>query len=443
MVVVPFVSLEMTSPAIKFETYADVESWLNARPQFSKDGRKATDFRPAKLVNFCANLDHPERKGNYVHVAGTNGKGTTCAMIASVYQTARFKTGLFTSPHIEHWRERIKINGQPASEEMVLSAFQRMAPIDGFDHLTYFELGTVAAFLIFADAEVDLAVIETGMGGRLDATNILIPMVSVITSIGLDHTEYLGETIEAIAYEKAGIIKPGIPVVVGDLPSAAMDVVQRVAESLNARLIQATDLAPSVDVDSNEIVLHHASGAVRFVSDIPSVTSSINSAMALCVVDHLQAKYFVSNANLMMGLTHAARNSGLKGRMERLLPGRNWYYDGAHNTEALQVLLLNLAQISPLKEWTAIFTMMGDKANENSLQTFEDFNKTIFWSSKSERAAHSELITQHLPDVIICNEDEIVQYITPLTAEFVIFTGSFYFYNEVRRWIRSITASDC
>ena len=428
---------------MKFETYADVVAWLNARPQFSKDGKKATDFRPAKMVDFCAHLDHPERRGNYIHVAGTNGKGTTCAMIASVYQTAGYKTGLFTSPHIEHWRERIKINGQPATEEAVLMAFQVMEAVPGFDQLTYFELGTIAAFLIFSEAQVDLAVIETGMGGRLDATNILIPKVSVITSIGLDHTEYLGDTIEAIAFEKAGIIKPGIPVVVGDLSASALDVVRTVAESLNARLILATDLAPRVDLETAEIVLQNTSESIRFVSDIPSVTSTINAAMTISVCNLLQGSFFVNSSDLVMGLAHAARNSGLKGRMERLLPDRHWYYDGAHNEEALQLLLLNVDRIAPRAAWTVVFTMMGDKASARSLDTFKTFKSKLFWRLNSDRAADANFITQHLPDVVVCNEEEIVQIITSLTSEFVIFTGSFYFYNEVRRWIHSVSASEC
>lgn len=433
----------MIVPSMKFETYADVEAWLNARPQFSKDGKKATDFRPAKMVDFCNHLDHPERRGNYIHVAGTNGKGTTCAMIASVYQTAGYKTGLFTSPHIEHWRERIKINGHPATEEAVLRAFQVMKAISGFDQLTYFELGTIAAFLIFRDAQVDLAVIETGMGGRLDATNILLPTVSVITSIGLDHTEYLGNTIEAIAYEKAGIIKPGIPIVVGNLPVLALDVVRTVAEALNAPLIYAKNLAPQIDLETAEIVLQNTPETVRFVSDIPSVTSAINAAMTVSVCSLLQDSFFVNSSDIVLGLAHAARNSGLRGRMERLLPDRNWYYDGAHNDESLQVLLINLDRIAPRAAWTVIFTMMSDKASASSLATFKDVKSTLFWRLQSDRVADANLIIKHLPDVVVCNDEEIVQYISSLTTEFVIFTGSFYFYNEVRRWIRSVSAFEC
>ena len=437
-----FVSLGMGNTYLSFESYSDVEDWLNARPQFSKDGKKATDFRPSKLVDFCKHLGHPERNGNFIHVAGTNGKGSTCAMIASIYQSAGYNVGLYTSPHVEHWRERIKINGSAVSEATILDAFKKMAAVPGFDQLTYFELGTVAAFIIFSQEGIDLAVMETGMGGRLDATNILIPLVSVITSIGLDHTDYLGDTIEAIASEKAGIIKPGVPVVVGDLPASALGVIQDVASALNSRVMLSTDLTPHIDINDGDIVINMASNAIRFYSDIPSVTSAINAAMAVSVVDSLQHKFVVNTSDMITGLTYPARNSGLKGRMERLLPDRNWYYDGAHNIEALNVLRLNLDRISPLSTWTAVFTMMGDKANADSLKMFDDFRNTLFWTSRSERSANSDKIREYLTDVIVCEEDEIVQYITPLTSEFVIFTGSFYFYNEVRRWIRSITASN-
>lgn len=438
-----FVSLGMSTSISRFQTYADVESWLNARPQFSKDGRKATDFRPAKMVDFCSHLGHPERRGNFVHVAGTNGKGSTCAMIASVYQTSGYNTGLYTSPHVEHWRERIKVNGDPASEDDILRIFRMMDLVPGFESLTYFELGTVAAFLYFAEVGVDIAVMETGMGGRLDATNILIPIVSVITSIGLDHTDYLGNTLGAIAYEKAGIIKPGIPVVVGDLPSDALHVVRGAAELLNTKMVMANDLSPRFDHETGEVVVQHAVGIMRFRPDIQSVTSAINAAMAISVIEILQDRFVVNASDIRSGLEHAARNTGLLGRMERLLPNRHWYYDGAHNQEALNVLLLNVAKIAPVSTWTVVFTMMADKVSYESLKPFQAFHGAIFWRSASDRGATESAVIEHLPEVNICNEDEIIRHLAAMTSEFVIFTGSFYFYNEVRRWIRSIAASEC
>jgi len=425
---------------MQFKTYSDVETWLDNRPQFRTDGAKATDFRPAKIVDFCKQLNHPERSFKSVHVAGTNGKGTTCSMIASVYQEAGYTVGLYTSPHIEHWRERIKINGDPASEEAVLKAFQKMGSLDGFATLTYFELGTIAAWIIFEDMRIDIAIVETGMGGRLDATNTIVPSVSVITSIGLDHTEYLGDTIEAIAFEKAGIIKPGIPVVVGDLPAQALDVIRNTAESLNSRLFDTTEFVPHFEPDSNGIIIHHSSGTLRINSDIRSVTSVANVAMAIKVVDLLQSDFVVNNSDLVSGLEHTARNTGLRARMEQLLNNRNWYYDGAHNTEALNVLRTNLERLAPMSKWTVIFTMMSDKVDPIALENFADAGRCIFWSGDNKRTASPELIKKHILSVYYCEDAEIVDILSALTAEFVIFTGSFYFYNEVRRWIRSTTA---
>ena len=419
---------------LHFLHYQDVERWLDARPQFSKDGAKATDFRPHKLVSFMEAFAHPELKGSFIHVAGTNGKGTTSSMIASIYQSAGYKVGLFTSPHIEHWRERIKINGEPVSEEKVLQVFQRMQHQSGFDQLTYFELATISAFLIFEQEGVDMAVIETGMGGRLDATNILKPVVSVITSIGLDHVEYLGNTFSAIATEKAGIIKEGIPIVVGDLPPEAHKVVLEVAEAKGARLVQARQLQPEM-LTSGELIVHVDDQCLHLFPDIRSVTSAINAAMAIQVTRILKELFPLQHKHIQQGLEQVTRNTRLRARMERLLSDRYWYFDGAHNAESLQVLLQNLNHIAPMSEWTLIFTMMADKVQEASLESFNDCKRVIYWSSGSPRSAKAEHISSILPEVFIMNEDEICGILSRLSSEFVIFTGSFYFYNEVRRWI--------
>jgi len=425
---------------MQFNTYSDVETWLENRPQFRTDGARATDFRPAKIVDFCEQLNHPERSFRSVHIAGTNGKGTTCSMIASVYQEAGYTVGLYTSPHIEHWRERIKINGVPVGGESVLKAFQQMESITGFETLTYFELSTIAAWVIFDDIGIDIAIVETGMGGRLDATNTIVPKVSVITSIGLDHTEYLGDTLEAIAFEKAGIIKPGVPVVVGDVPAQALQVIRETAESLNSRLYDTTELIPHFEPNSNCINIRHKSGTLRINSDIKSVTSAANVAMAIKVVDLLQPDFVVNNSDLVSGLEHAARNTGLRARMEQLMDDRNWYYDGAHNTEALNVLRTNLERLAPMSSWTVIFTMMGDKVDPIALENIADAGRCIFWKGDNKRTATPEQIKKHILSVYCSEDAEIVDILSALTAEFVIFTGSFYFYNEVRRWIRSTTA---
>jgi dihydrofolate synthase/folylpolyglutamate synthase len=417
-----------------FTSYNDVERWLDARPQFSKDGAKATDFRPQKLLAFMSAFAHPEQKGSFVHVAGTNGKGTTSSMIAAIYQAAGYKVGLFTSPHIEHWRERIKINGEPASVSQVLKSFQRMQLQTDFDKLTYFELATVCAFLLFEDENVDLAVIETGMGGRLDATNILKPKVCVITSIGLDHTDYLGDTLAAIAGEKAGIIKEGVPIVIGDLPSEARQVVLDVAATKASKVFEAIQMDTHKDINGN-VVTYFDQQKLTFRPDIPSITTPINASMAIEVCGVLKPHFPVQIEHIVKGLEHVNQLTGLRARMERLFPVSPWYFDGAHNAEAIEVLKHNLEQIAPMSKWTLIFTMMNDKVSENTLSAFKECRKVIYWSSGSPRSALPEQIRAILPDVFIMNEDEICDILPGLSSEFVIFTGSFYFYNEVRRWI--------
>jgi dihydrofolate synthase / folylpolyglutamate synthase len=418
-----------------FSSYTDVERWLDARPQFSKDGAKATDFRPHKLVSFMEFFAHPEWKGSFIHVAGTNGKGTTSSMIAAIYQEAGYKVGLFTSPHIEHWRERIKINGQPVTEDQVLHTFQKMQTQVGFDKLTYFELATICAFLIFESEGVDLSVIETGMGGRLDATNILRPLVSVITSIGLDHTEYLGNTLSAIASEKAGIIKEGTPVVIGDLPSEARQVILDAAHSKASKVVEATHLNPYAH-SSGKVVLQLEEQNLDFYPDILSITTPINAAMATQVCRQLKDRFPVNVDHIQNALGNVTRLTGLRARMERLMPTAEWYFDGAHNAEAIQVLMNNLEQKAVLSNWTMIFTMMSDKVNDDVLQVFKNCRQVIYWSSGSSRSARPDHIRDILPNVFVMNEDEICDILPRLSSEFVIFTGSFYFYNEVRRWIQ-------
>ena len=193
-----------------------------------------------RMREFIRHLGHPEKAYPVVHVAGTNGKGSTCAMLESIFRQAGLKTGLFTSPHLVHQGERVQVNRQILTREEVMEYTRRLKPIaeaiekEHTDHHpSFFEFMTGMAFLRFAEEQVDIGIFETGLGGRLDATNVLNPEVSVITSISLDHTDILGDTLEAIAAEKAGIIKPGKPVIMGLLPLEAEKVIETVAKERN------------------------------------------------------------------------------------------------------------------------------------------------------------------------------------------------------------------
>ena len=191
-----------------FNSINDVYKWLNEIPMFGKTGASAANFSLRSIRRFCAELGNPQDTYPTIHVAGTNGKGTTCQMLASVCQSAGYKTGLYTSPHLLDYRERFRVNAAQITEQDLLRFFRRFDELLKRYSLTYFEISTAIAFWFFEQQKVDIAIIETGLGGRLDATNIITPEVSVITSVGLDHTDILGDSLGKIAKEKGGIIKP-------------------------------------------------------------------------------------------------------------------------------------------------------------------------------------------------------------------------------------------
>jgi dihydrofolate synthase / folylpolyglutamate synthase len=267
-------------------------------------------------------LGTPHERFRSVHVAGTNGKGTVCALIERVLREAGYRTGLYTSPHLVDFRERIRVNGRWVDEDWLERALDRIEALPEGKDRTFFEVATALGFLYFAEQEVDIAVVEVGLGGRLDSTNVIAPEVSVITSIGLDHTEILGDTLEAIAREKAGIVKPGVPVVVGDVPGAASNVV---------RTIAAEGGAPYVPWDS--IVTPR-----RLLAPFSEPTYGLraeNTGTAIRVLATL--------ADRGIDISEAAVRDGLRlarwpGRLERCPTRPRLWWDGAHNVDGFRWL---------------------------------------------------------------------------------------------------------
>ena len=279
----------------KYKTPEDVFRFLNSIPQFGSSGAGAVDLSLDRVRDFCAAAGNPQNRYKAVHVAGTNGKGSVCKMLASVCQEAGYKTGLYTSPHLLKYNERIRINTVEIPDYKILQFFQIYENELDTIHLTYFEIGTCLAFWYFADQEVDIAIIETGLGGRLDATNIITPEVSVITSISLDHTNILGNKISLIASEKAGIIKNRRPVVIGDLPAEAVKVIAKTAKRSDSELIKSMDLQPAFK-DQDTIQLQNRNHQIRLNAAGRKQIDAVNAAICYRVTEFLQKQLNISEA---------------------------------------------------------------------------------------------------------------------------------------------------
>jgi dihydrofolate synthase / folylpolyglutamate synthase len=290
---------------------------------------------------------HPERHFAALHIAGTNGKGSTASFLASMLKEAGYRTGLYTSPHLVRFNERIRIDGVPISDEHLVAYARAMRPDIEKHSATFFEATTCIAFRYFADEHVDVAVIETGLGGRLDATNVVTPMVSVITNIAMDHMEYLGTTLSAIAREKAGIIKRGIPVVTASTSDEALRVLRSVARRRGSPFHHAWEIA-SIRMDNTR----RSGTQVRLGVQgwrIPPVTLGLsgehqltNAALAVSALSLAAEVGTLARINgvvIARGLHNVARNTGLEGRLQQMkFRGIEIILDVAHNPDGMRTL---------------------------------------------------------------------------------------------------------
>jgi len=402
---------------------------------FGAKGRSATNFSLDAIQRFCEKMGDPHQNIQAVHVAGTNGKGTTCRMLASVYQSAGYKTGLYTSPHLEEYRERFAINSEMIPEKKLLEFFQRYGDLAEEIPLSYFELSTAVAFWYFNDQQTDIAIIETGLGGRLDATNILDPLASVITSVGLDHTDILGETLAEIAIEKAGIIKPKRPVLVGKLPADAHREIKRIASEKGSDVILAAD--NQLNRRGKEDDFKRQEGL--FLSE------KINLPVVTSVIRCLSEQYPVSCKQADDGIVKWKIRYSAGISFRRLHSQCNWYFDGAHNSEAIELLLKQLKTDAALSDWTLVLSMMGDKINTDIVKQVSAAGCIFLYNIGTDRSATIDQLRKYLPGAfeLPINDDKKPsdEWIQKYKSELVIFTGSFYFYNTVKRWMKSIDGS--
>jgi dihydrofolate synthase/folylpolyglutamate synthase len=313
------------------ETYASACSFL------SELKSRGVSLGLDRMNRLMEALSHPERGVPCIHVAGTNGKGSVAAMLESIFRSAGWRTGLYTSPHLVRLGERVQVDRQQLSEQEIADYVHELRPIVSVMKATqakggapsYFELMTAMAFLHFVRTKCDVAIVEVGLGGRMDATNVVTPEASVITSIGLDHTEMLGKTLAAIATEKAGIIKFGRPVVIGRLPAEAENVIRRVAQAQDAPLV-------SVANEFGEDLERYPS------TNLKGIYQRANAATATLVARTMPPSWRISDSDIAVGLASVE----WAGRWERFsVGGRSVILDSSHNAEGAQSLDANLAAL--------------------------------------------------------------------------------------------------
>ncbi|MCB0767078.1 MAG: bifunctional folylpolyglutamate synthase/dihydrofolate synthase [Flavobacteriales bacterium] len=325
--------------------YADTLAYLYARlPMFQRIGKAAYKPDLSRTEQLMTLTGHPERGLRCVHVAGTNGKGSTSHLIASVLQEAGYTVGLHTSPHLKDFRERFRINGEMIPEAEVVRFVERYR--SGFEPIqaSFFEWGVALALWWFRERKVDIAVVETGMGGRLDSTNVVTPEVTVITNIGWDHMDFLGNTLEAIAAEKAGIIKQGVPVVIGEADGAVADVFRASAEKAGS-----------------PITFADRGSAAPFPCGLHGEHQERNARTAFATLLRLRERgWDVPDETIRAGFRHVVRNTGLLGRWQVLADTPLTVADVAHNEDGMRTVL-RMVECQAFERLHIVLGMVNDK----------------------------------------------------------------------------------
>ena len=332
-------------------TYQETIDWMFSQlPMYQRQGKEAFKKDLTNIIAFCDVLENPQNTFKSIHVGGTNGKGSTSHMISSILQEAGYKVGLYTSPHLKNFTERVRINGEEIAEDYVADFITKNKRFLGKQHLSFFEMTVGLAFDYFASQKVDIAIIEVGLGGRLDSTNIINPEVSVITNIGYDHMQFLGDTLPEIAFEKAGIIKENTPVVIGEKQEEVQSVFMNKAAELNARISFA----------SNE--------KYDFETDLLGTYQIKNGNTAIHAVKALQ-NFSILEGDIKRGLKRVVENTNFKGRWQVLQENPTVICDTAHNKEGLEYVIHQLAN-QTFETLHIVLGVVNDKKLDDVLSFF-------------------------------------------------------------------------
>ncbi|WP_190809699.1 folylpolyglutamate synthase/dihydrofolate synthase family protein [Flagellimonas sp. S3867] len=353
-------------------TYQETLDWMFKQlPMYQQKGPEALENKLDNILAFTEQLGNPHKKFKSVHVAGTNGKGSSSHMLASILQEAGYKVGLYTSPHLKDFRERIKINGIPVPEEFVTKFIKTRKIFLEWNALSFFEMTVGMAFSYFANENVDIAIIEVGLGGRLDSTNIITPEVSLITNIGLDHTQILGDTLEKIALEKAGIIKKGIPVVISETQQETEGIFRIIAAQKGSEIVFADQLAQN----------YHE-------TDLLGSYQKKNMKGVVATIGQLN-DYEIQESHIKKGLRNCVKNTGILGRWQVLGENPKIVCDAAHNKEGLQIVLEQIADYNPQKVHF-VLGFVNDKNLDEVLALFPEQAEYYFVKPNIPRGLAAE-----------------------------------------------------
>ena len=358
--------------------YQDTIQYLyNSTPVFEHVGASAYKEGLSNSWALDEHFNHPHTKFKTIHVAGTNGKGSCSHTIAAILQAEGYRVGLFTSPHLVDFRERIKVNGDCISQEYVMDFVENERSFFEPLHPSFFELTTAMAFKYFADSHVDIAVIEVGLGGRLDCTNIIIPILSVITNISFDHTQFLGDTLEKIAMEKAGIIKRDIPIVIGETTPETRNVFIQKAKEMNAPIFFAEDYNNPI---ANELDF-----------ELKGSYQLKNKQTILCAVNHLPLS--ISPSSIKEGLSHVVELTGLMGRWQTIRERPTVICDTGHNVGGWQYLSQQIKS-QPCKNLHIVFGMVDDKDIDTVMNMLPTNATYYFTQAQTKRAIPANIVKE-------------------------------------------------
>lgn len=359
-------------------------------PLFSRIGEAAYKKDLHNTIALCEKIQNPHQKIKTIHIAGTNGKGSVSHMLAAILQQAGYKTGLYTSPHLYDFRERIKINGEMISENAVINFTKAINPWIEEISPSFFEVTVAMAFDYFYKSEVDIAVIETGLGGRLDSTNVINPVLSIITNIGWDHMNLLGNSLEAISYEKAGIIKENTPVVIGKKQEESWPVFTLIAKQKNATIQLASTNCPVKEYKWKENLLEVAiekeNSLHSYQLDLTGVYQVENISTVCCAVDQLRKNGFsISEESLIKGLRNVSTITGFQGRWEKIASNPSVILDVAHNVDGIRQVLRQLEMID-YNHLHIVIGMVKDKEIEKVLSLLPKTATYYFTQAQLPRA---------------------------------------------------------